>query len=114
MSDTATITIDTLCVRFTTLRREDLHRWIGNAWVRPESDSGDYMFHEIDVERVRLILQLRDELQVNEEALPVVLSLLDQLYDMRRRMRRLRDALNQTVTEDMRMDLRQRLGDTGG
>jgi chaperone modulatory protein CbpM len=113
MSGSATITIETLCVRFSTLRREDLHRWIGNAWVRPESDSGDYLFQEIDIERVRLILQLRDEMQVNEDALPVVLSLLDQLYDMRRRMRRLRDALDQTVTEDIRMDLRQRLGDMG-
>jgi chaperone modulatory protein CbpM len=113
VSDSATITLDTLCVRFTALRRDDLDRWIGNAWVRPESESGDYLFHEIDIERVRLILQLRDDLQVNEEALPVVLSLLDQVYEMRRRMRRLRDALDQTVTDDVRMGLRQRLGDIG-
>jgi chaperone modulatory protein CbpM len=36
---------------------------------------------------VRLIRELRDELAVNEEALPVVLSLLDQLYALRRRVR---------------------------
>ena len=37
--------------------------------------------------RVRLILELRDEFDVNEAALPVVLGLLDQLYDLRRRLR---------------------------
>jgi chaperone modulatory protein CbpM len=108
------ITVDVLCLRFTALRPDDLHRWIGNAWVRPDDTAGQYVFRDIDVERVRLILELRDEMQVNEDALPVVLSLLDQLYDMRRRVRRLREALDQTVTEEVRQDLMRRLGETGG
>jgi chaperone modulatory protein CbpM len=106
------ITVETLCVRFRGLRRDDLHRWIGNAWVRPDGAPDQYVFRDIDVERVRLILELRDEMQVNEDALPVVLSLLDQLYDTRRRMRRLREALDQAVTEDVRQDLIRRLSDT--
>jgi chaperone modulatory protein CbpM len=106
------ITVEILCMRFSGLRPEDLHRWIGNAWVRPDGGPGQYLFRDFDVERVRLILQLRDEMQVNEDALPVVLSLLDQIYDMRRRMRRLRDALDQTMTGDLRQDLLRRLGDT--
>ena len=91
------ITLDILCARFTTLRREDLQRWIGDGLVRPHFASphleilglsgDDILFEEIDVERVRLILDLRDAMAVNEEALPVVLSLLDQLYDLRRRLR---------------------------
>jgi chaperone modulatory protein CbpM len=68
------ITLDILRARFTALREDDLQRWIGEGHVR-------------DVERVRLILELRDVMQVNEEALPVVLSLLDQLYALRRRLR---------------------------
>jgi len=110
MSDPGMITIDVLCLRFTALQRDDLHRWIGNAWVRPDGNAGQYLFRDIDVERVRLILELRDEMQVNEDALPVVLSLLDQLYDMRRRVRRLREALDQTVTDEVRQDLMRRLG----
>ena len=86
------ITLDILCARFTTLRREDLQRWIGDGLVRPhfespERQADDILFEEIDVERVRLILDLRDAMAVNEEALPVVLSLLDQLYELRRRLR---------------------------
>ena len=81
------ITLDILCARFTRLRLEDLQSWINEGHVRPERQGNDLTFTEIDVERVRLILELRDEMAVNEEALPVVLSLLDQLYELRRRLR---------------------------
>jgi chaperone modulatory protein CbpM len=114
MTNGSVITVDMLCIRFTGLQRDDLHRWIGNAWVRPDGEAGHYVFRDIDVERVRLILELRDDMQVDENALPVVLSLLDQLYDLRRRMRRLSEALDQTVTEDIRLKLIQRFGASGG
>jgi chaperone modulatory protein CbpM len=81
------ITLDILCARFTALREEDLERWIGAGHVRAERQADVLVFQDIDVERVRLILELRDDMQVNEEALPVVLSLLDQLYALRRRLR---------------------------
>jgi len=83
------ITIDILCARFTRLTPEDLQRWIAEGHVRGEAAEGTLCFREIDVERVRLILELRDELDVNEQALPVVLSLLDQVYALRRRLRQL-------------------------
>ena len=87
------IDMDVLIGRFSGLDPRDLERWIVNAWVHPPRSAGRYVFREIDVARVRLIRELRDELQVNEEALPVVLSLLDQLYDMRRRLHDLGEAL---------------------
>lgn len=83
------ITLDILCARFAALRVDDLQRWIGEGHVRAERHEGGLVFEEIDAERVRLILELRDVMQVNEEALPVVLSLLDQLYALRRRLREL-------------------------
>lgn len=81
------ITLDLLCARFTRLRVEDLQGWIAEGHVRPERAAGGLVFAEIDVERVRLILELREDMAVNEESLPVVLSLLDQLYELRRRLR---------------------------
>ncbi|MBS7809731.1 chaperone modulator CbpM [Roseococcus pinisoli] len=81
------ITLEILCARFEALRADDLQRWIGAGHVRAERQGGDLVFQEIDVERVRLILELRDVMEVNEEALPVVLSLLDQVYTLRRRLR---------------------------
>jgi len=81
------ITLDILVAESAGLAREDVERWIAQNWVRADRDGGHWVFQDIDVARVRLIRELRDELAVNEEALPVVLSLLDQLYALRRRVR---------------------------
>ena len=86
-----------LCPR---LERPVLERWIAEDWVRPEERDGDYGFQEIDLARVRLILELRDRLEVNEAALPVVLLLVDQLYDIRRQMRTLADAFTRMTPGD--------------
>ncbi len=99
------ITIDILVTQMTGLQRQDLERWIANEWVRADRRADDYVFQEIDVARVRLIKELRDEMQVGEEALPVVLSLLDQLYEQRRRMRELCDLLRRIAPEEMRETL---------
>ena len=81
------ITVEVLLAQVPNLPLQDLERWISNDWVRPDGRAGDYAFREIDVARIRLIQDLRDNLEINDAALPVVLLLLDQLYDLRRRMR---------------------------
>jgi chaperone modulatory protein CbpM len=81
------ITLDILIARFGALRPDDLQRWIAEGYVRPALTGGEAQFDEIDVERLRLILDLRDRLAVDEQALPVVLSLLDQVYALRRKLR---------------------------
>ena len=86
------ISIDALVDLCSPLERSMLEHWIAEDWVRPDRRDGEYGFLDIDVARVRLILELRDQLGVNEAALPVVLSLLDQLYDLRRQMRTLAEA----------------------
>lgn len=90
------IGLEILVAQVRGLERADVDRWIAQQWVKPDGQTGHYAFRDIDVARVRLIRELRDELQVNEEALPVVLSLLDQLYDMRRRLHDLSKTLGST------------------
>lgn len=87
------ITIEMLPQRVPGLRLADVTRWVELAWIRPDGHPGAWVFREIDVARVRLIVELRDELSLDEEALPTVLSLMDQLYEARRHMRALRHAL---------------------
>ena len=99
------ITLEVLVTQIPGLQRQELERWIAQEWVRPERLAGRYGFQAVDVARVRLIRELRHEMQVNEEALPIVLSLLDQLYDLRRRVRELGAAVGQTVPEDLRRDV---------
>lgn len=104
-----TITVDDLCRMVRGLEPRELEHWIAERWVLPESEiEGRYVFREIDVARVRLIVELRHDLAVGEEALPVVLRLLDQLYATRRRMRDLVEAL-EALPEDGRRKLRARL-----
>jgi chaperone modulatory protein CbpM len=99
------ITIDVLVAQLSGLTRQDVDRWIVNEWVRPDGSVGHYAFRAIDVARVRLIQELRDEMMVNKDALPVVLSLLDQLYDVRRRMRQMSDALVHVAPAAVRKNL---------
>ena len=104
------ITMDVIVAQVPGLQRRDLERWVANAWVRHDREDGEPVFHEIDVARVRLIRQLFDDMQVNEEALPIVLSLLDQLYEQRRRLRELSDALAAVVPDEWRLALARHLG----
>jgi chaperone modulatory protein CbpM len=57
------------------------------ACVRRRGNVGVYHFHDVNVGRVRRIWDLRDQMDIDEVAIPVVRSLLDQLYDLRRRTR---------------------------
>ncbi|HWX50510.1 MAG TPA: hypothetical protein VNZ61_20880 [Roseomonas sp.] len=97
------ITIEALCRSVVGLDRSAVERWIENAWIQAEGTPGRYLFREIDVARVRLIHELRTELAVGDEVLPMVLSLLDQLYETRRRYSLLCVALNQALPEETKL-----------
>ena len=103
------ISIEVLVTEVSGVRRHDVERWITYGWVRPDGGPGQYLFHEIDVARVKLIQELHGQMQVNEEALPVVLSLLDQVYDLRRRMREIGEALHRNAPDEVRQSLMRHL-----
>ena len=67
--------------------------WIAQDWLRPSRRQGAPVFEEVDIARLNLILELRDQLAVDEAAIPVVLSLLDQLHSTRAQLQRLCEAL---------------------
>ena len=87
------IGLDELLGRFGGLERGELVRWVENRWVLPEEAGGRWVFAEVDIARVELILHVRHEFAVGDEAMPVLLGLLDQVYSLRRQMARLCDAL---------------------
>jgi len=80
----------------------EVEGWIAQDLVRPAQEGGAWLFRDIDVARLQLIQELRHELRLEEDALPVVLRLMDQLYDARRRLRRLRDAVERGAAPDAR------------
>ena len=105
------ITVQTLS-RTVGVAEAEITRWVELTWLRPDGSPGGWMFQEVDVARVRLIAELRG-LQMDDEAMPVVLSLLDQLYAARRRMRLLQQAVDETAPDAVRDRLRMLLEGAG-
>jgi len=105
------ITVQTLS-RTVGVAEAEITRWVELTWLRPDGSPGGWIFHEVDVARVRLIAELR-ELQMDEDAMPVVLSLLDQLYATRRRMKLLQQAVDEAAPDAVRARLRALLESAG-
>jgi chaperone modulatory protein CbpM len=85
--------IDDLLAALAQLRREDLMAWIAEELVVPAGAPDAPAFPREIVVRVRLLCTLRYELEIDPDALPVVVSLLDQLHDTRHRLRALAAAV---------------------
>ncbi|KAB8124397.1 hypothetical protein D3W54_09575 [Komagataeibacter medellinensis] len=100
------ITLETLCVRIGNVPVVDVQEWIDSDWLRPEGARGHYLFREIDEARAHLIRELREDMGINDEGMPVILSLLDQLYAARRQMRRLREAISVPRENELRSRVR--------
>ena len=69
-----------------------------------EGKTETWLFHEVDIARVELILDIRREFTVDEETLSLVLGLLDQVYSLRRQMRRLCGAIESQPSRHPRCD----------
>ena len=82
--------------------RVELARWVELGWVAPVGrERGEPAFSDLDVARVCLICDLVHDLAVEEETVPLVLSLLDQVYALRRQLGALTAAV-QRQPEDVR------------
>jgi chaperone modulatory protein CbpM len=106
------IEFDEVLVRYRGLERRELIRWVEERWILPERRAETWAFHEVDVARIELILEIRRDFAVDDEAMPLVLSLLDQVYALRRQMRRLCDAVA-AQPEDTQAAIRQALPGVG-
>ncbi len=93
------ITIEALCESIPGLTEPVLRHYLSQDWIRPVRRQGAPDFAEIDVARVRLILELHTELEVEEPTLPLVLSLLDQLHATRRQLRLVLEGLDAPARE---------------
>ena len=58
-------------------------RFISFEWIKPaeraEEVEEHYLFDEEDIARVRLIFNLQNDFGVNDESIPIILNLIDQL-----------------------------------
>ena len=68
------------------LTRERLRICVTEAWVKPAASDDGHLFDDIDVARMQLIVELVKDLQVNDDAVPIILSLIDQVHALRQRL----------------------------
>jgi chaperone modulatory protein CbpM len=80
------IGVDDLVAAIAALQRSDLEAWIEQQFVVPREEGGAPVFTDQDCARVRLICTLHYDLEIDADTLPVVMSLVDQLYDTRQRL----------------------------
>ena len=68
------------------IEADELDQWLSAGWLIPHREGAKADYSDIDLARAHLIRDLRD-LGVNDEAIPIVLDLVDQLHGLRRALR---------------------------
>ncbi len=73
--------------KITSVSAVQLRIWITKEWVRPAQSGAAIVFGEADLARIRLLDMLDNQLGVGSEAIPIILSLIDQVHDLREQTR---------------------------
>jgi chaperone modulatory protein CbpM len=71
------------------LEEEIILHFIQEEWVIP-FDEKEMIFDDEDLARIHLIHELQEDLGVNDEAIPIILNLLDQLNLLRSHIKKLK------------------------
>jgi chaperone modulatory protein CbpM len=74
--------------RHAPLDHEVLDQWVEAGWLSPHQNSTGQRFSDVDLARAHLIRDLQ-ELGVNDDSIPIVHSLVDQLHGLRYLLREL-------------------------
>lgn len=96
-----TLHLDELVSAIDHLRREDLEAWVRNSLVHASGQPDAPEFTETECARIRLICSLHYDMEIDAEALPVILELVDQLHETRRQLHALGAAVLEQ-NEDIR------------
>lgn len=86
-------TADDVISRVEGLSSDSLYLCIEEGWITPTLRRGTAYFAEIDIVRLELIQNMQMDLEINAEAIPVILSLIDQIHGLRHKLHSLADAV---------------------
>jgi chaperone modulatory protein CbpM len=70
------------------INTQTLNAWLEADWLAPQRNDDGTHYSEVDLARAHLIEDLKD-LGINDEGVPVILDLVDQLHGLRRVLREL-------------------------
>ena len=81
-----------------------LRVWVAQGWIKPAAQN----YSEADLARAALICNLEDELGFDEEDVPVLLNLIDQIHGLRAELKGLLDAF-EDLPPELRATVRMRI-----
>jgi chaperone modulatory protein CbpM len=84
-----------------------LRVWVRAGWIRPAAKA-EQGFSEADMARAALIRDLEDKLGFDEEQVPVLLNLIDQIHGLRAELKTMLDVLEE-LPEDVRATFKKRI-----
>jgi chaperone modulatory protein CbpM len=93
------ITETEIVARFASLEVHILERWIAAGWLKPQRSGSGLLFDETDVARTHLLCDLCYDMELRDDDLPMVLSLLDQLHGTRGLLRAMISAVRSQPEE---------------
>ncbi|KAA9007781.1 chaperone modulator CbpM [Histidinibacterium aquaticum] len=85
----------------------ELRSWVREGWVRPAHGERGPFFDDLDIARVRLLCDLRKDMAISWDTIPVILSLIDRLHRSRREFQMLQQAIDEQP-EDLRREVLKR------
>jgi chaperone modulatory protein CbpM len=91
-------------VEITLVPAKRLRAWVRRGLLRPQAVEGSPVFAEIDIARAQLLRDLSDDLELPEESVEVVVSLLDQVHSLRVELKALARAI-EAQPEDVRIEV---------
>jgi chaperone modulatory protein CbpM len=93
------ITETEIVARFGRLEAHVLQRWIAAGWLKPQENGAGFLFDEADVARTHLLCDLSFDMELRDEELAIVLSLVDRLNGTRTMLRALTAAVQSQPAE---------------
>jgi chaperone modulatory protein CbpM len=73
--------------------------WIDRQWIIPELTEEAEAFHDADLARGLLILDLSESMGVNQDGIDVIMALVDQVHGLRAKLHALTDAVRDEDTQ---------------
>ena len=107
-----TVTIEQVAARCRTTR-DEIELWIERRWIRPARVDGRPVFSDHDIARIELICDLSQDIGIEENAIDVILPLLDQVYALRNSMRLIAEAVAD-LPDEARERVLSRIAERGG
>ena len=93
------ITETEVVARFTRLNAQVLEHWIAIGWLKPHRGDEGFFFDDADIARTHLLCDLCYDMDLRDEEMAVVLSLMDQLHSTRSLLRAMTVAVHSQPNE---------------